>query len=111
MAISKGKNSISIEEVSSLISDIDIVAYYLNITTIPILINSPLRPDNNPSFRLFSPDGKTIIYKDFSTRESGGVYQLLSKMWNLSIEDTLIKVKKENLLYKKYLIIMLRGHT
>ena len=37
MAISKGKNSISIEEVSSLISDIDIVAYYLNITTIPIV--------------------------------------------------------------------------
>lgn len=95
MAISKGKNSISIEEVSSLISDIDIVAYYLNITTIPILINSPLRPDNNPSFRLFSPDGKTIIYKDFSTRESGGVYQLLSKMWNLSMEETLIKVKKD----------------
>jgi hypothetical protein len=105
MAISKGKNSISIEEVSSLISDIDVVAYYLNITTIPILINSPLRPDNNPSFRLFSPDGKTIIYKDFSTRESGGVYQLLSKMWDLSMEDTLIKVKKD-VMNLKHLIVM-----
>ena len=95
MAISKGKNSISIEEVSALISDIDVVAYYLGVTTIPILMNSPLRPDNNPSFRLFSPDGKTIIYKDFSTKESGGVYQLLSKMWNCTIEETLLRVKKD----------------
>ena len=87
MAISKGKNSISIEEVSSLISDIDIVAYYLNITTIPILINSPLRPDNNPSFRLFSPDGKTIIYtfNNISTWNIGKFIKDFNEAFNLSV--------------------------
>lgn len=95
MSFSKGKNSICLTDITNKITEADIIAYYLNIKEIPCIINSPLRKDNRPSFGLFSPDGVKVYYKDLSTKDKGGVYDLLGKLWNCSFKDVLVKISKD----------------
>lgn len=92
MAIGKTKSSINISDILNKVSEFEILYYYLNISNIPCLINSPLRKDKNPSFGLYTRDGKRVYYTDFSTKEKGNLFNLLSNIWNLSYEETLIKI-------------------
>lgn len=85
--ISKGKTSEEPYEDLGSLTEADIAAYYLNITSIPSLINSPLRMDSKPSFSIFSPDGVNVNYRDFSTGECGRIWTLLAKMWNCSYRE------------------------
>lgn len=85
-------SSVSLEDILEKVSEGDILAYYLGIKSIPCIINSPLRPDNKPSFGLYSKDGRKIYYKDFATKESGGTFDLLSQMWKLNHISTLERV-------------------
>lgn len=85
--ISKGKVSEEPYENLGSLTEADIAAYYLNISSIPSLINSPLRMDNKPSFSIFSPDGVNVNYRDFSTGECGRIWTLLTKMWNCSYRE------------------------
>ena len=94
MAIGTGKPSF--ECITDKVSEFTLAAYYLGVNKLPCLINSPLRQDNNPSFGLLSSDGKTLGWKDFATRESGGnIFSLLSQMWNLSLTETYNKILKD----------------
>ena len=96
MAFSKGRlSSLSLEEILSRVSEADILAYYLGITEVPTIINSPLREDRRPSFGIYSNDGKKISYKDFSTRDSGGLFDLLGKMWGMGYLDVLSKISND----------------
>ena len=95
MAFSSGNHFIESSDILSKISEADILAYYLGITHIPCIINSPLRVDNHPSFGLYSSDGIKVHYKDLSTKDSGGTFDLLSKLWNLSYPQVLEKLYKE----------------
>ena len=92
MAFSSGKNSISLEDLLSKTNEIEIAHYYLGITEIPCVINSPLRKDNKPSFGLHSKDGNRIKYTDFATGEKGDLFDLLSQMWGIPFEKVLVKV-------------------
>lgn len=85
--ISKG--SVSEEPYEDLgdLTEADIASYYLNIRSIPSLIHSPLRMDNKPSFSIFSTDGVSVNYKDFSTGECGRIWTLLAKLWNCSYRE------------------------
>lgn len=85
--ISKGKVSEEPYEDLGSLTEADIAAYYLNISSIPSLINSPLRMDCKPSFSIFSPDGINVNYRDFSTGECGRIWTLLAKMWNCSYRE------------------------
>ena len=62
--IGASRPTISRGEIINKVSEADIIGYYLGITSIPALINSPFRQDNNPSFALYSPNGRDINYKD-----------------------------------------------
>lgn len=95
MAISPGRSSVSLEEVLSKVTESDILFYYLGISEIPCIIRSPLREDKKPSFGLYSNDGKRIFYTDFSTRERGGLFDLLSNMWKISYKEVLEKINKD----------------
>lgn len=94
-------SSTTLEEVLKSVSEADILSYYLNIPSIPCVIPSPLRQDKNPSFGLYSLDGQRIYYKDFATQERGGTFQLLRRLWGLSFQETLDKIKSEMLDHKK----------
>ncbi len=100
MGFSSGRTSISLEELLSKVSEISIAAKYLNITEIPCVINSPLRRDNRPSFGLYSFDGQKVRYTDYATGERGGIFDLLSKLWNIPYIEVLERVADDFITYK-----------
>jgi hypothetical protein len=91
MAFSSGRKSIGLEELLLKINELEIVSKYLGITEVPCVICSPLRPDKSPSLSIYMFRGR-LRYRDFGTGEKGGLFDLLSQMWQLSYEDTLQKV-------------------
>ena len=95
MGVSKGRTNLSLEEILSKVSESQILARYLGVTQVPSVINSPLRQDEHPSFGLSSPDGKKIRYRDFATGDSGGIIDLLEKMWHMSFEQVLGVIQNE----------------
>lgn len=95
MAFGRGYNSDTIDEVKKYVSDANIISKYLGVTKVPCLIPSPLRKDDKPSFGLYSRDGNKIYWKDFATKERGGIYDLLCKMWGCSFKEALEIVKKD----------------
>ena len=90
--ISKGEKSEEPYKDLGDLTEADIASYYFNVSSIPCLIHSPLRVDNKPSFAIFSPDGVNVNYRDFSTGESGRIWNLLSKLWNCSYREVQNKV-------------------
>lgn len=95
MAISKGKSSVSLDDILSKVTEADILSYYLGVTEVPTIINSPLRQDRRPSFGLYSSDGVRIFYTDFATKDNGGLFDLLGKMWNCSFKEVLTRVNED----------------
>ena len=95
MAISKGKSSVSLDDILSKVTEADILSYYLGVTEVPCIINSPLRQDRRPSFGLYSSDGVRIFYTDLATKDSGGLFDLLGKMWNCSFKEVLTRVNED----------------
>lgn len=89
MPVAKGRPSIALEDILSVVSEFDILAHYINITKIPCVIQSPLRLDSKPSFGLYSPDGSKIQFRDFMSGETGGTFDLLSKLWNVPFIDVI----------------------
>ena len=95
MAISKGKSSVSLDDTLSKVTEADILSHYLGVTEVPCIINSPLRQDRRPSFGLYSSDGIRIFYIDLATKDSGGLFDLLGKMWNCGFKEVLNKINKD----------------
>lgn len=95
MAVSSGRSSVSLEDILSRVSEGDILSFYLGIYEVPCIIHSPLREDKRPSFGLYSIDGKRIFYTDLSTREKGGLFDLLSNMWGVSYKEVLERINKD----------------
>lgn len=95
MAIAAGKESTSLNDILSKVTEVDILSYYLGILEIPTFIRSPLREDKRPSFGLYTSNGKRVYYKDLSTGDTGGIYDLLGKMWGLNFIDVLAKINKD----------------
>lgn len=85
--ISPGRPTNSIQDVLDITTEVNIASYYLGINSIPIVIKSPLRIDNNPSFGIFSPDGIKVKYIDFSTKDKGDIFTLLMNMWNVPLNE------------------------
>lgn len=92
MAFSSGNVSVTLEEILDKIQEIDILYYYLGVTTIPCVIKSPLRKDSHPSFGFYTKDGKRIYWIDFATKERGGLFDLLCILWNKSYIEVLEKI-------------------
>lgn len=88
----KGNSSKSLKDIINSISEIDILGYYFNINHLPVLINSPFRKDDKPSFSIFTPDDNKILYKDFANGDSGNLYSLLGKMWNMDFPQVIEKI-------------------
>lgn len=88
-------NTVLINDVLSKVSESYIAYKYLNVNSIPCVINSPLREDNKPSFGLFSLDGNKIYYTDFATKESGGLFDLLQLVWKMPLNEVLLKIMSD----------------
>lgn len=84
---------ISKEELSLLVSDDDILRYYFGVSKIG-LIHSPFRQDDKPSFSLYRSRGN-IHFKDFSTNESGTVYDMVMMKEGLDFNNCLKKIASD----------------
>lgn len=92
MAFRRCNISVGLDELLGRTTELDITGFYLNIHTLPALINSPVRQDRNASVSVFSPDGIKVFYKDFGTGEHGSIFDLLGKMWNRSFNEVVSKI-------------------
>lgn len=86
---SKGNPSVNFSVFRNNIDDLNLLNKYFGIEKVPNLINSPFREDRNPSFALFYDNEGKIRFKDFSTGESGNIFNLLEKAWNMSYIDVM----------------------
>jgi hypothetical protein len=95
MSFATGALSITKEDILSRVSEFNILSYYFGVTEIPCFIQSPLRVDKNPSLGLYTLNGHKIYYRDMSTMERGGTWDLLGNYWNLDYNQVLEKVYRE----------------
>lgn len=96
---SNGHISVTLDEILTYVSESQIVAYYLNLTTIPVCICSPLRDDKTPSFSITERDD-TIFFKDFGTGESGNMCSLLMKLFSIDYGTLIDKLYNDFVLEK-----------
>ena len=89
--VSKGTDTISIDDVRRITTDYEVVNKYLGISVVPSNINSILREDKNPSLCIF-PYKDSLFYKDFGTNQSGNIYQLLSLYWSIPLNQVYRKI-------------------
>ena len=89
--VSKGTDTISIDDVRRITTDYEVVNKYLGISVVPSNINSILREDKNPSLCIF-PYKDSLFFKDFGTNQSGNIYQLLSLYWNIPLNQVYRKI-------------------
>lgn len=91
----KANSSESVNEIMDRVSHAEILAHYFGITSLPVLINSPLRRDMHPSFSIYSPDGEKVKYIDYATGERGDIFVLMQKYFNLSFSGVMRMIAKE----------------
>lgn len=96
-----GHTSVTLDDITSKVKEIEILHHYLGVSSIPCVICSPLREDRSPSFGIYSKDGNRIFWTDFATKEGGGVYDLLGRIWNCSFEQVLNRINNDILLKTK----------
>lgn len=89
---SKGTETIDIDDLLKVTTEGAILNRYFGINKVPCTISSPLREDNNPSFRFFSPDGSNIRYIDFTTGERGDIFDLLGTLWKCNFQKVISKI-------------------
>lgn len=94
MGFSIGNSTLKYEILDS-VSELQLLAHYFGVYKIPCLINSPFRRDNKPSLGIKVFTDGCLIFKDFATGECFGIYTALSKLWNISLENTYKKLLKE----------------
>lgn len=86
----------SVSDIKQRVSHADLLFHYLGIDSLPKLISSPLRSDDrHPSFFIYSPDGKKVLYKDFATGDKGDIYSLLKAKLNLTFSELMHKISSE----------------
>lgn len=99
--ISNGNQTITLDDILDYKTEIEILEFYLDIKDLPITINSPLRKDNNASFRIDYSDNGRISFYDFGgINEHGGLFDLLMRIYQLSFTDILIKIYNEMIIGK-----------
>lgn len=80
---SKGYSDKFLKDFESSVTDRHVLSYYLHVDSVPCLISAPYRNDKHPSLSIYESNGK-IRFRDFATGYSGGMVDLLMRMWNCS---------------------------
>jgi hypothetical protein len=95
MSFGKCHKSICLDDILNKVSEADILNYYLGISALPILINSPFRQDNNPSVSIFINNNNNVIFKDFGTHKSYNIWSFFEEYWNCTYEEVLLKITED----------------
>ena len=95
MAVSTGFATVSLKEILSKVTELDIAGFYFGITYLPCLINAPYRKDDKPSVSLFAGSDNQVLFKDFGTNEAGDIFTLLKKTWNMSLKSVINRIARD----------------
>lgn len=95
MSFGKGKLSVCLDDILNKVTEVDILNHYFGISTLPILVNSPLREDKNASLSIFLNDSNNIILKDFGTFKSYNIWTFLGELWNKPYDEVLYAIYKD----------------
>ena len=99
---SKGKYTADLESTLSRVSEAEIALFYLDeLDEIPEVISSPIRKDEHPSFRVYSPDGTKVRFYDYATGQRGSIIDLIMLMYNCSFPEALERIDKDIAEYRK----------
>jgi len=102
MIISNAKPVVTLDDILDYKTELEILNFYLDIDSLPVIINSPLRPDNNPSFKIdFNENGFIRFYDFGGNNQKGGLFDLLMDLYKLSFQDLLIKIYSEMIIGKE----------
>ena len=92
MSFGKCNKSICLDDILNKVTEVDILNHYFGISTLPILVNNPLRADKNASLSIFLNDKDNIILKDFGSYKSYNLWSFLMEYWNLDYDAVLEKI-------------------
>ena len=96
--ISRGRCSIDEDSIREMIPDTAVAAEYLGITQFPVTVRSLIRQDNRPSMGIWlCPDNRTVMFRDYGTGETGTIYTLLSRIWNLPRDKVILRILDSSL--------------
>ena len=95
MSFGKCKQSICLDDILNKVSEADILNYYLGISALPILINSPFRQDKNPSVSVFLNRNNNIIFKDFGTHKSYNLWSFFEEYWNCTYDEVIQRITED----------------
>ena len=91
MAFGSGISS-NYEDILKTVSSEQLLQRYFNIVEIPCVINAPYRKDDNPSLSIFVSKSGNIKFMDFATKETGGIVDLLMKIWRTDFGNTVRRI-------------------
>lgn len=92
MKIGQTQSTMSMDEILTKYSEVDILSTFFNIDKLPCCIHSPLRNDKNPSFQLYLTDTGHVRFLDYATGIKGGIFDLLMMYWGCSFPQVLEKL-------------------
>ena len=100
--VSQGMYNGDAKSILSRVSEAELAAFYIpSLKEIPSVISSPLRKDEHPSFRVYSPDGTKVRYYDYATGESGGIVDFIMQLFNCSFTEALAHIDTDIAQYRK----------
>lgn len=74
------------------LDETDILASCFSISKIPCVISSPFRQDNHPSFAIYLDNKDKVKFIDYSTKESGNLWDFLKRLWSCDYHEAVEKV-------------------
>lgn len=100
--ISNAKPVITLDNILDYKTELEILNFYLDIDSLPVMINSPLRPDKDPSFKIDYNENGHIRFYDFGgNNQKGGLFDLLMDLYKLTFQELVVKIYSEMIVGKK----------
>lgn len=97
MIVGKTSNMADLKKLKNSVNELSVLdAVIPGIRNIPCKVCSPFRKDSNPSFSIYSMKGH-LYFKDFGTGEHGDLFDLLGRLWGISLPDVIDKVHRMEL--------------
>jgi hypothetical protein len=109
MGLYKITLSLTKENILKKLSIYQIFSYYLGCDfKSGVVMNSPLRQDDKPSFSVFTDRKGILRFKDFGTGDTGDVFTFIQKLFGIDFYSSLIRINEDfklDLMYSKRNVI------
>ena len=96
MGLYKITLSLTKENILKKVSEYQVFSYYLGCDfKSGVVMSSPLRQDDKPSFSIFTDRKGTLRFKDFGTGDTGDCFTLIQKLFGIDFYSSLIRISED----------------